>query len=79
MVGVGEQLQVAESNEEASMDTRETDVPITVETPNEEEACPVSAIEDEIPLITDETLREGSNVPTDPLIHNEITQEPGIS
>ena len=60
------------------MDTRETDVPITVETPNEEEACPVSAIEDEIPLITDETLREGSNLPTDPLIHNEVTQEPGM-
>ncbi|EFX71954.1 hypothetical protein DAPPUDRAFT_326693 [Daphnia pulex] len=70
-----EQLQLAESNEEESMDTRETDVPITKETPNEEEACPVSAMEDEIPLITDETLREESNVPTDPLIHNEVTQE----
>ncbi|KZS13017.1 Uncharacterized protein APZ42_021944 [Daphnia magna] len=70
-----EQLQLAESNEEASMDTRETHVPITQKTPKEDEACPVAAIEDEIPLVTDETLREGSNLPTDPLIHNEVTQE----
>lgn len=35
----------------------------------------VAATEEEILLVTNETLGQGSTLPTDPVIHNEVTQE----
>jgi hypothetical protein len=55
------------------MNTRETCVP--KETPNKVEACLVAATEEKILLVTNETLGQGSTLPTDPVIHNEVTQE----
>jgi hypothetical protein len=66
-------LQLAERDEEESVDTRETYFPITKKR-NENDTCPVASIQEAVPLVT-EAFHEGSILPTDPLSPNETTQE----
>lgn len=69
-----DQLQLAESIEETSMDTRETNVPITNKHFKEDEVRPVATIEEAVSPVT-EIFHEGSILPLEPLIHDEATQE----
>lgn len=59
------------------METREIYVPIINEASNEDETYAVAAIEEAVPLVT-EIFHGESILQTDPLIHNEATQETKI-